>query len=201
MSELRFSNPDDIVISRQEINTAITDMADYYNWLYRDVTEITAVSVLNGAKPFAKALIPLLKPKIVSDRIKVTSMSGTESTGQLKFQIKPETEIGGKDVLVIEDLVDTGLTLAGLYEYFVLQCGAKSVHFAALFEKPECRNPETEIPNLRTGIQVANVFIIGFGMDWNEKYRELPYLTIAKETRPGFWEPVYKPRRRRSKTS
>lgn len=190
MTRLRLAGADDMVITSDEIHAAIAGMADYCNHLYSDTPEITAVTVLNGAKPFADALNPLLRPAVTADEIKVSSMSGTKSTGKLTFEIEPQAEIAGKDILVIEDLVDTGLTLAELYKYFTETRGARSVQFAALFEKPECRRPETEIPNLKTGIQVANRFVIGFGLDWNELYRELPYLTIAEQTRPGFWEPV-----------
>lgn len=170
---------------------AIQDMADYYNQLYHDTSEVTAITVLNGARPFSKALLPLLKPAVVEDEMKVSSMSGTESTGTLTFETEPSVDVAHKHILVLEDLVDTGLTISGLYKYFVHERGAESVHFAALFEKPESRDPKTEIPNLTTGIRIAQKYILGFGMDWDEDYRDLPFVTYIEKDSSGKLAMVY----------
>lgn len=191
MSNLRLADASDIYISHQEIKSVITDLAGYYNQLYQNTAEITALTVMNGAAPFARSIIPLLKPRVIEDSIKLSSMDGLQSTGNLVFERKPQTDLTDKDILVLEDLVDTGLTLSGLAKYLLEVRKARSVQFAALFEKPECRAPGTLIPNLKTGVRLANVFVVGFGLDWNGLYRELSYLTKVKETSPGFYEPAY----------
>lgn len=190
-NSLRLEDPDDTYISSKDIHSTIQELADYYNHLYKEVDSITTLTVLEGAKPFAEALIPLLAPNAISDQIKVSSMNGTTSTGTITLDTAPKTSLEDRDVLIIEDLVDTGLTLSWLARYIKNTHRANSVHIVSLLEKPESRDPKADIPNLMSGIRIANAFVVGFGMDWNEKYRELPYVTIAHETKPGFWEPMY----------
>ena len=152
--------------------------------LGKEITEFyqgrtpTLIGVLKGASMFMMDLVRYIDLDIEFDFIKVSSYEGTTSTGNIRVKKEPDMDITGKDLLFVEDIIDTGRTLKFLSEYF-LNKGAKSVEFVTLFDKKARRVVDFH-PRF-TGIDVPDYFIVGYGLDFNEKYRNLPYVGILKE--------------------
>jgi len=166
-----------ILIEEKEILERIGELADEIS---RDYESVAAVIVLKGAKMFADKLLPELRKRGVEAEefsIRVSSYGdGTESSGNIKVFEGIDGNTRGKDILIIEDIVDTGLTIDFLIKYF-LEKGAKSVKICALANKPARRKVAIGIDYF--GFEVPDKFLIGFGMDFQEGYRNLPYIAIV----------------------
>lgn len=108
----------------------------------------------------------------------VSSYSGTSSTGSVKIIHDLRSSVVGKDIIVVDDILDTGKTL---YEIKTLlkERGAKSVKLCVLLDKPEGRKVDIEADYV--GDLVPNEFVVGYGLDYNERYRNLPYIGVLKE--------------------
>ncbi len=112
------------------------------------------------------------------DFMRVSSYEGTESTGNVIVKKDIDVDFKGKDILLVEDILDTGKTLYTVRQ-MLLEKGAASVEIATLLNKQERR--EFPIQAKYVGFEIPNAFVIGYGMDYNEKYRNLPYVGILKE--------------------
>lgn len=143
--------------------------------------EVNLIIVLKGAKPFALALKNELEKsgkKVNSYYIKVKSYSGTKTTGKIKVKRDIKKSLNGKDVLIVEDILDTGLTLRFLKKYLSSAKKVKSIKIAVLLDKPLGR--KVKIKADYVGFRIANLFVVGFGLDFNEKFRELKYVGILR---------------------
>ena len=136
------------------------------------------VGVLKGAVPFMAELIKHIDTHVEIDFMVVSSYAGTQSTGEVKILKDVDTNIEGRDVIFVEDIIDTGRTLLYLRDLFKYR-KANSVKIATLFDKPEGRVVNIEADYVC--YDVPNEFIVGFGLDYNERYRNLPYVGILKE--------------------
>jgi hypoxanthine phosphoribosyltransferase len=169
----------EILKKENEIIERIKELAEEISQKYK---KLTAVVVLKGAKIFADKLLPELREwgvEVEEAFIRVSSYeNSTESSGNIKIVQDIENKIAGKDVLIIEDIVDMGLTIDFLKRYLIEQKGAQSVKVCALANKPARRKVPVEIDY--TGFEVPNKFLVGFGMDYQEKYRELPYIAVIE---------------------
>ena len=145
--------------------------------------ELHLVTVLKGAKTFADDLImeilKLKKLKIKNDTITLRSYDATASSGEVKVVKDLDEDIEGKDVIIVEDIVDTGLTSYFLKNYLLKEKKAASVKLAALLDKPSRRKVDIEI-NYK-GFEVPEKFIVGYGLDFNGKYRDLNYMGVLNE--------------------
>src|SRR5699024_2191433 len=104
--------------------------------------------------------------------------SGTRSSGEVKIEKDLDTKVEGRDLLIIEDIIDSGLTLKYLVDLFKYR-KANSIKIVTLLDKPVGRS--TEIKADITGFQVPDEFVVGYGLDYNQKYRNLPYIGILDE--------------------
>ncbi|WP_438465893.1 hypoxanthine phosphoribosyltransferase [Streptococcus pluranimalium] len=137
------------------------------------------VGVLKGAVPFMAELIKHIDTHVEVDFMVISSYhGGTTSSGEVKILKDVDTNIEGRDVIFIEDIIDTGRTLLYLRDMFKYR-KANSVKIATLFDKPEGRIVEIEADYVC--YNVPNEFIVGFGLDYNENYRNLPYVGVLKE--------------------
>jgi hypoxanthine phosphoribosyltransferase len=165
-----------ILIEENKIFERIRELAEEIS---RDYKSVAAVIVLKGAKMFADKLLPELRERGVEVEeffVRVSSYGeATESSGKVKIVQDVEGDLMEKDVLIIEDIIDTGLTVEFLNKYF-LEKGVKSVKICALTSKSARRRVSTEIHYV--GFEVPDKFLIGFGMDYSEKYRELSYIAV-----------------------
>jgi len=107
----------------------------------------------------------------------VSSYEGTQSTGTLTFRKDLDVDITGRDVLILEDILDTGRTLKKIKE-LLLSRGPKSVKICTLLDKPEGRKVELDADYV--GFTIPDAFVVGFGLDYDESYRNLPFVGIVK---------------------
>lgn len=140
---------------------------------------LLVVGVLKGSVLFTSDLIKYITIPCEIDFMAVSSYgNSTESSGVVRILKDLDNGIEGKDVLIAEDIVDTGNTLSYLKQYLAGR-GASSVKIITLLDKPERRTAEIDVDYV--GFEVPNEFIVGYGIDYAEKYRNLPFIGILKE--------------------
>src|SRR5210317_2335457 len=154
---------DDIVRRVRQLGALITE--DYAE------LNLLVVGVLNGAFIFMADLVREIKLDLQVDFVRVASYGmSTKSSGEIRFSKDVELDIKDKDILIVEDIVDTGRTLVSLQNYMKKR-GAKSVRTCALIDKKERREVEVVIEYV--GFDVKEGFLVGYGLDCGEKYRQL----------------------------
>lgn len=136
------------------------------------------VALLRGSVPFLAELIKHIDLDIQYDFMDVTSYAGTKSTGDIKILKDLDTSIEGVDILLVEDIVDTGKTIKAVKE-LLKNKGARSVKVVTLLDKPS-RRTEDENPEY-SGFEIEDLFVVGYGMDFNQHYRCLPYIGILRD--------------------
>lgn len=167
----------DVMIEEEKIQKRIAEMAEEIDKVYKGES-IVAICILRGAIYFTVDLTKKMKTPIEIDFIKVSSYVGTESTGNIIMKWDISEDIKGRDVLIIEDIIDTGYTLKYLREYLESK-EPKSLRIAVLVDKEERRM--VEVPIDFTGFKIPNKYVIGYGFDYNNSYRNLPYIGSMKE--------------------
>lgn len=164
-----------VLFTREEIETRIRELGQEINGQYGD-SPVVLISVLKGSVPFTAALMKELDMDVYLDFICASSYgNGTESAGHLTITKDIGIDITGMDVLVVEDIVDTGFTLTKIKEMLKGR-GAKSVRIASMLSKPERRRVPIDVDFL--GFEIPDEFVIGFGLDYAEKYRNLPVIGV-----------------------
>lgn len=167
----------EIMLSKEQICQIVHEMADRINADYAG-EELIAVVILKGSIMFAADLIKLLKMDVKIDFMQASSYgAGTESTGVIKIKKDLGTDIEEKNVLIIEDIIDSGRTLSLLKEELKNR-NAKSVRIASLLSKQSRRAVEVEAEYI--GAEIPDEFVVGYGLDMNEKYRQLDYIGVLK---------------------
>ncbi len=167
-----------ILITEEEIAAKSKELGKILTEDYAGKNPIL-VGILKGSIPFMAELIKHIDTHIETDYMVVSSYhGGTESSGTVKIIKDLDNSIAGRDILFIEDIIDTGRTLKELRELFALRQAA-SIKIATLLDKPEGRVVEIE-PDY-TCFTIPNEFVVGFGLDYNENYRNLPYVGVLKE--------------------
>lgn len=136
------------------------------------------VALLKGSIPFLSELMKHIDLPVEIDFMDVSSYDGTESVGEVRVLKDLDRPIKDTYILIVEDIVDTGRTLDSVTKLLKYK-GAKSVEIVALLDKPSRRVSPVEVRYV--GFVVPNEFVIGFGLDYNEKYRNLPYVGVLKE--------------------
>ena len=134
---------------------------------------VTIICVLKGAVFFTVDLVKKMKTPIELEVMQVSSYVGTETTGNIQVKKDLDHSIEGKDVLIVEDIIDTGYTLKYLKEYLQTK-HPNSVKIAVLADKAERREVDVKLDY--TGFVIPNKFVIGYGFDYNEIGRNLPYI-------------------------
>ena len=136
------------------------------------------VALLRGSVPFLAELIKHIDLDCQFDFMDVTSYAGTESTGDIKILKDLDTSVKGLDILIVEDIIDTGRTLDTVAK-MLLHKGAKSVKIVTLLNKASRRT--VDVKGDYIGFEVENEFVVGFGLDFNQRYRCLPYIGVLKD--------------------
>ena len=167
-----------VLVSHEEIVAAAEKLGAQLTEEYQGQNPIL-VGILKGSIPFFAELIKHIDTHIETDYMIVSSYhGGTESSGSVKIIKDLDQDIKGRHVLFIEDIIDTGRTLKDLLELFQDREPA-SLKIATLLDKPEGRVVEIE-PDY-TCYTIPNEFVVGFGLDYKENYRNLPYVGVLKE--------------------
>ncbi|MUK88055.1 hypoxanthine phosphoribosyltransferase [Ornithinibacillus sp. L9] len=137
-----------------------------------------AIGVLKGAMPFMSDVLRRVETYIEMDFMDVSSYGGEmSSSGEVKIVKDLNTQVEGRDLLIIEDIIDSGLTLSYLVDLFKYR-KAKSIKIVTLLDKPSGRTAKIKADIV--GFEVPNEFVVGYGLDYQEKYRNLPYIGVLK---------------------
>lgn len=167
-----------ILMSETEIADTVCRLADRLNTEFGD-EPIVAVVILKGSMFFAADLIRKLNMPVILEFMKVSSYgSGAVSSGTLRLDLDIGTDLAGRNVLIIEDIIDSGNTLFRVRD-MLSQRGAKSVKICTMLDKPECR--EADIHSDYIGKSIPPEFVVGYGLDYDERYRNLPYIGVLDE--------------------
>ena len=171
-----------ILISRDQVQAIVADIAARLNAAYADAGSCLALVALEGARYFAADLLNRLTFPIETAHIRASSyLGGTQSTGSVNLQADDTlpAKIAGQNVLIIDDIYDTGHTLSKLISW-VNSCRAAEVKTCVLLEKQIAHDQPVTIDFL--GTHVEDAFVIGYGLDYNNEYRDLPFIAeLAQE--------------------
>ncbi|HIT71034.1 MAG TPA: hypoxanthine phosphoribosyltransferase [Candidatus Scatovivens faecipullorum] len=162
-----------VMYEEEELQKRIKEIAEEIDKDYKDSKEIIIISVLKGAVFFTVDLVKKMKTDIILEVMQLSSYAGTESTGNIIVKKGLDCNIEGKDVLIVEDIIDTGRTLKFLKEYLASK-NPKSLKVAVLMDKAERREVDVNVDY--TGFVIPNKFIVGYGFDYDEKGRNIPYV-------------------------
>ena len=165
-----------VLISEEEIAQAVSKIADQINEDYKG-KEIYLLILLKGSLLFASDLMRKINLPVTVNFLRLSSYSGTDSSGKVKMKDAALPDVAGKDVLVVEDIIDTGTTLSYLLEV-LKDSNANSIKLCTLLNKKARR--ERPIDADYECFLIENEFVIGYGLDYNERYRNLPYIGILK---------------------
>lgn len=142
---------------------------------------IVAVGILKGSFLFLADLVRQIPGDVRIEFLGVSSYDGTESSGVVRITHDLQTPIEGAHVLVVEDIVDTGLTLDFLLR--TLECrGPTTLHVAALLDKPSRRR--VDVPVHFVGFTIPDAFVVGYGLDLDQQFRNLPYVGVLRQDAP-----------------
>jgi len=164
-----------VLISESEIKEAIKRLSKEVMEKHPD--GVLLVGVLKGAFIFLADLLREFPEEysVSVDFVQVSSYAGTNTTGLVKFLKDIDQPVEGVDVVLVEDIVDTGLTLQRLYEIFLAR-HPRSLEVMVLLDKKERRR--VDVPIHYTGFVIPDEFVIGYGLDYNERFRNLPYIGV-----------------------
>ncbi|MBR0360714.1 MAG: hypoxanthine phosphoribosyltransferase [Clostridia bacterium] len=167
----------EILFTKQEIDMMVHKIASQINEDFKG-EELIAVIILKGSMIFAADLIRCLTVNVKLDFMQASSYgSGTTSSGVINIKKDIDTDIKGKNVLLIEDIIDSGNTL-NLLKQEMQSRGAKTVKIASLLSKPDRRVVDIEVEYI--GTDILDEFVVGYGLDMDEKYRQMDYIGILK---------------------
>ena len=171
-------NVSNTLISQKEIEAKVVELAKKIEKDYEN-QELLVVGVLKGAFIFVSDLVRNINLDLSIDFMAVSSYGmSTQSSGVVKINKDIEMDITGKNVIIVEDIIDTGLTLKYIKEYLSGK-NAKSVRICTLLDKPSRRKCDVEVDYI--GFEIEDLFIVGYGIDCKEKYRNLPYIAYVQE--------------------
>ena len=167
----------EILATKEQLQKRVKELAAKISEDFRD-KNCVMISVLKGSFIFYADLVREIDFHTSINFIRVSSYgSGANSSANVSFKYPLDIDVAGKDVLIIEDIIDSGNTYVFLNDYFK-KLGATSVSMCALFDKPSRR--EVDISAEYVGFEIPNEFIVGYGLDYDEKYRNLPYVGVLK---------------------
>ncbi len=167
-----------VLLTEQQIRERIEEMAQELMEEYGD-KEPVFVGVLKGVVVFYSDFIRAFKGHCQLDFMWVSSYSGTESTGNMLVRQDVTADLTGRHVVILEDIYDTGNSLSFVYNH-ILSKKPASLKICTLLDKPSRRKPGVTLKADYVGYEIPNAFVVGYGLDYNEKYRNLPYIGVLK---------------------
>lgn len=165
------------LISEEEIQKKVKELAYKISQDYAN-KDLLVISILKGSFIFLSDLIRHIKSPLKIDFIVASSYIKDSSSGEIKIHYFPREEIQGKDILLVDDIIDTGISLKMVREK-ILSMNPSSLKICVLLDKEEAR--VVDVPIDYSGFKVPNKFIVGYGLDYNEMFRNLPYITVFKK--------------------
>ena len=168
-----------VLVSQDEIIHKCAELGAKITSDYKALNEVPyVVGLLKGSVPFMAEIIKHIDLDIQIDFMDVSSYEGTESIGDVKVNLDLRSSVKGVPVLLVEDIIDTGRTVQEV-KRLLKHKGASEVRVVSLLDKPDRRVVDIEADYV--GFKVPNEFVIGFGLDYNQKYRNLPYVGVLKD--------------------
>lgn len=162
-----------VLISEEKIESRLEELAKEIEIDYKN-KDIIFICILKGATYFAIELSKKISNNVILEFMKVSSYGdSTISSGKIKMSLDIEDELEGKDVIIVEDILDTGNTLKYLKEYLSTK-KPKSLKICTMLNKPERKIVDIDADYV--GFEIPNKFVVGYGLDYNENYRNLPYI-------------------------
>lgn len=168
----------EIILTEEDIKTICKRLGEQITKDYAG-KELLVVGFLRGCVPFLAELIKHIKLPLEYDFMHLSSYSGTETTGTVKIKKDLSTDIKDLHVLIVEDIVDSGYTIQAVMPLLAERKPA-SIEVATLLDKPSGRKIENMNPKY-VGYVVPNLFVVGFGLDYDSRYRNLPFVGVLKE--------------------
>ena len=168
----------EILLSEEQIQAKIKELGEILTAEYADKNPII-VGVLKGVAIFYADMIREIKVPCQMDFMWISSYAGTQSTGNMMVRQDLSADIKDRHVLILEDIFDTGKSLDFTVKHLKSREPA-SIKICTLLDKPERRNPRVTLKADYTGFSIPNEFVVGYGLDYNEHYRNLPYVGILK---------------------
>lgn len=165
------------LFTTEQINDMVAELAAAISRDYEG-KEILAIGIMKGALIFFADLIRALKLPVTVDLMVASSYLKTVSAGDLSIHYEPREPIKGKNVLLVDDIIDTGVSLNRIREKILAQSPA-SLKICVLLDKKERRI--TEVPVDYVGFHIPDQFVVGYGLDYENRYRNLPYIAVFKE--------------------
>lgn len=167
-----------VLFDEQQIKTRINELAQQIIKDYQDTNPVI-ISILKGGFVFMADLVRSISIPIEIDFLAISSYgSGTSSSGVVKIKKDIDIDITGRDVIIVEDIVDSGLSLQYIRDY-IGKHKPSSIKVCVLLDKPKAHKIDVSFEYV--GFEIGTEFVVGYGLDYNEKYRNLPYIGILKE--------------------
>lgn len=171
-------NIDKVLVTEEQIRVRSKELGEQITNDYaKEGSAPLLVALLRGSVPFLAELIKYIDLDIQYDFMDVTSYEGTRSTGDIKILKDLDTSIVGKDILLVEDIVDTGRTVQAV-KGMLANKGAASVKIVTLLDKPSKRVCDVNADYV--GFEIDDYFVVGFGLDYDQRYRALPFVGVLK---------------------
>lgn len=168
----------EVLLTEEQIQEKTIELGAMLTADYADQFPL-AIGILKGAMPFMSDLMKRVDTYIEMDYMDVSSYgNATVSSGEVKIVKDLNTSVEGRDILIIEDIIDSGMTLSYLVDLFKYR-KAKSIKIVTLLDKPTGRKVNLEADYV--GFIVPDAFVVGYGLDYTEKYRNLPYVGVLKK--------------------
>lgn len=161
-----------VLIDKKQLDERIKELGKQIEKDYKG-KELVLIGLLKGSIMFMAELTKNITNDIQLDFMDVSSYVGNESTGKIKINKDIRDSIEGKDVIIVEDIIDTGRTLKYIIEYLKQKC-PNNIKIATMLSKPSRRTVKIEADYI--GFEIEDKFVVGYGLDYNEKYRNLPYI-------------------------
>lgn len=175
MKELMHPDLESVLYTKEEIARRVEVLGEMITQEYRG-KELLCVGILKGAVVFYADLIRAIRCELATDFMAVSSYgASTQTSGTVRIVKDLNEDIAGRDVLIVEDILDTGLTLHYLRR-LLMERNPASIRICTLFDKRERRAADIQADYV--GFQIPDAFIVGYGLDYAEKYRNLPYVGI-----------------------
>ena len=167
-----------VLVTEEQIKARIKELGKILTEEYAGKDPIV-VGVLKGVVVFYADMSREIKVPCQMDFLWISSYAGTSSTGIMKVKQELANNIEGRHVLILEDIFDTGNSLDYTYKY-VQSKNPASIKICTLLDKPEGRNPAVTLVPDYVGFTIPSAFVVGYGLDYNEHYRNLPYVGVLK---------------------
>ena len=171
------SDSPSVLISRERLERRVSELAAEIQRDYTGVDDLVCVGILKGSVFFMVDLLQQVDLPLAIDFFQTSSYGSGTVPGEVRIRKDLDLSIRGHHVLLIEDIVDTGFTLRTIMGLLRFR-GAESVKLCALLDKVAAR--EIDVPIDYRGFEIDNVFVVGYGLDFDERYRNLPYIGVCE---------------------